>query len=76
MKKTSTTAKGKPYRPAIIDLSVTCMGCGAVLYEGAYYPGIINKVNKKIRRNGWIHHPTEGTLCPDCQNKKETRHSV
>ncbi len=57
-------------RPAFIDLSVTCMGCGKVLCVDAYYPGIIRKIRKKIRKNGWIHHPEDGTLCPECQDKK------
>lgn len=52
--------------PAIIDISVVCMRCGNVLYVGGYAKGIIEKLQQKIRKFGWVHHPTEGTLCPDC----------
>lgn len=56
------------YAPAYIDMTVICMGCEDVLYSGSYHPGIIGKINKLIRKAGWVHHPTEGTLCPDCQH--------
>ena len=52
--------------PAFIDISVTCMRCESVLYSGCYKKGIIGKLKKKIRKAKWVHHPTEGTLCPEC----------
>lgn len=54
---------------AMIDVSVICMKCEAELYSGAYQPGLIGKLKKKIHKSGWIHHPTEGTLCPECAKK-------
>lgn len=54
---------------AIIDVSVTCMRCGRVLYSGGYYPGIIDRLKRKIHRDGWKHDSSEGTLCPDCLKK-------
>ena len=53
-------------KDAIIDISVICMGCQTALYSGAYYPGVIGKLKRKIHKAGWKHSPTEGTLCPDC----------
>lgn len=58
--------------PAFIDLSVTCMRCGRVLYSGCYQKGIIDKLKKKIKKAKWVHHPAEGTLCPDCFNAVNT----
>ena len=54
--------------PAFIDISVVCMKCGDVLYSGCYEKGIIGKLKKKIKKMKWVHHPEEGTLCPDCFN--------
>ena len=42
------------------------MHCNQTLWNGAYHKGIIGKINKKIKKNKWIHHPTEGTLCAEC----------
>ena len=56
----------KPLPPAHIDISVECMKCGAVLYAGVYSRDTIAKLKTKIRREGWVHHSLEGTLCPDC----------
>ncbi len=53
-------------RPAFIDISVVCMRCGEALYTGCYTKDIIVKLKKAIRKAGWVHHPSEGTLCPDC----------
>ena len=53
----------------MIDVSVICMKCEAELYSGAYQPGLIGKLKKKIHKSGWIHHPMEGTLCPECAKK-------
>jgi len=53
-------------KDAIIDVAVTCMRCGRVLYSGGYYSGIIGKLKRKIHREGWRHDSSEGTLCPDC----------
>lgn len=51
---------------AYIDVSITCMGCGTVLYCGAYKPGVIGRLKRMIKNVGWKHHPEEGTLCPNC----------
>ena len=56
----------KRFHPAYIDMSITCMHCNQTLWNGAYHKGIIGKINKKIKKNKWIHHPTEGTLCEEC----------
>ena len=53
-------------RPAFIDISIVCMRCGKALYTGFYTKGIIGRLKKAIRKSGWVHHPSEGTLCPDC----------
>ncbi len=53
-------------RPALIDISIVCMRCGEALYTGCYKPGIIGRLKKAIKKAGWVHHPSEGTLCPDC----------
>lgn len=58
-------------KDAIIDVSVICMRCGCSLYTGAYYPGLIGKLKRKIHIAGWKHHSTEGTLCPDCIKEVE-----
>ena len=55
--------------PAYIDISVICSKCGAELYSGVYKSGIIGKLKKKIKDNGWIHNKEWGTLCPDCQQQ-------
>ena len=62
----------KKRQPAYIDVSVECMRCGTVLYTGVYSPDVITKLKTKIRREGWVHHPMEGTLCPDCAAEKKT----
>lgn len=62
----------KKYPDAFIDLSVRCMGCDAVLWYGDYTPGIIGKVKKLIKKSGWIHHDSQGTLCPECAAKLES----
>ena len=59
-------------RPAFIDISVVCMKCEKVLYSGCYVPGIIGGLKRKIRKAGWVHHPSEGTLCPDCYKSINT----
>lgn len=62
----------KKYPDAFIDMSVRCMGCETVLWYGSYKPGIIGKIKKLIKKSGWIHHDSEGTLCPDCASKLNT----
>ena len=47
LKKENPEAK---VMPAFIDLSVTCMRCGCVLYSGCYTKGIIGKLKKKIKK--------------------------
>ena len=67
----------KGFQPACIDISVTCMHCGNVLYTGIYTPDIIAKLKIKIRKERWVHHPMEGTLCPECAARmaeKEKKH--
>ncbi len=59
-------------RPAFIDISIVCMRCGEVLYTGCYTKGIIGRLKKAIRKSGWVHHPSEGTLCPDCYKSINT----
>jgi len=57
-------------RPAYIDLSVTCMGCGAVFFYGVYAPGVIGWLQKEIRKAGWVHAGESGTLCPKCLKER------
>lgn len=52
--------------PAYIDISVECMRCGKVLYTGVYSADTVAKLKRRIKRDGWVHHPMEGTLCPAC----------
>ena len=57
-----------PTEPQIF-LNIACMHCGCVLWHGFYEKGIIGKLKKLIKKNRWIHHPTEGTLCCDCAHE-------
>ena len=63
------------YMPAYIDLSIICSNCSTVLWAGAYAQGIIGKLKKKIKNNGWIYRDKAGTLCRNCSNKMPTRES-
>lgn len=64
---------GKTLTPAYIDISVECMHCGKVLYTGVYSADTVAKLKRRIKRDGWVHHPMEGTLCPSCASKDEKK---
>ena len=54
---------------AYIDISVECMRCGNVLYSGVYSADTVAKLKRRIQKEGWVHHPMEGTLCPACADQ-------
>ncbi len=69
--KKEKAKKKKKFPPAFIDISIICQDCGCELWGGAYKPGIIPKLQKLIKKSGWIHHPSDGTLCKACAQKHE-----
>ena len=65
--------KTNKYKPAYIDIFIVCMHCGTELYSGVYRKGCIRPIREKIKKEGWVHHPTEGTLCPECLKMIDTK---
>lgn len=59
-------------------VEVTCSYCGALAYNsGRYYNGIISKLRKECKENGW--HEKDGNIyCPKCwldMKQNKTFHS-